>query len=121
MDAQATSVTVNIASNALDRITVTDNGKGVSVEGRELLCTSNCTSKLQDLDELSHVGGRSLGFRGAALAAIAELCDEVVVSTKTKEETAGVCLKFSRDGRLIRFDSSFTICRFSCSEKAHAD
>lgn len=76
----------------------------MSVEGRELLCTPNCTSKLQTLGELSHIGGKSLGFRGVALAAIVELCDEVVVSTKTKEETVGVCLKFARDGTLTRSD-----------------
>jgi len=100
LDAVATSVTVEISLNALDIIQVKDNGQGIGVEDRQLVCKRGCTSKIRTFEDLDKLGGSFLGFRGEALASVAELSEAVALTTRVDGEVVGTTLKFGRDGSL---------------------
>ncbi|KAL8941067.1 MAG: hypothetical protein Q9211_001968 [Gyalolechia sp. 1 TL-2023] len=100
LDAQATSINVEISANALDVIQVKDNGYGIAPEDRALVCRRHCTSKIKDLDDLANIGGASLGFRGEALASTVEMSGRVVVTTRIIGEATAVSLKVSRNGQV---------------------
>lgn len=102
LDASATSITIEIAANTVDSIQVKDNGHGIPSADRSLVCMQSCTSKLQTLDELQHIGSSSLGFRGEALASIAELSGSITVLTRVGDEKVGSSSSYGRDGTLLR-------------------
>jgi DNA mismatch repair ATPase MutL len=100
LDAIATSITVEISLDTLDIIQVKDNGQGIGVEDRQLVCKRGCTSKIKTFEDLDKLGGSFLGFRGEALASVAELSEAVALTTRVDGEVAGTTLKFGRDGSL---------------------
>lgn len=102
LDAKASSISIEIATNTLDKIIVKDDGSGIGIEDRRLLCKRGHTSKIVDLDDLAKLGGTFLGFRGTALASIAELSQEVTIVTKVEGEKSGTTLTFAPDGKLSR-------------------
>jgi DNA mismatch repair protein MutL len=71
LDAGATHVDVSIEQGGLDLVRVADDGGGIPREELSLAVAPHATSKLQDADDLFRVG--TLGFRGEALASIAEI------------------------------------------------
>ncbi|PYH81634.1 hypothetical protein BO82DRAFT_335426 [Aspergillus uvarum CBS 121591] len=101
LDASATSVTIEISQNTVDVVQVKDNGTGIPCEDHPLVCRSSFTSKIQTVDDLRHVGGTWLGFRGEALASAAEVSSSVVITTRVESESVGYVLKYGRDGELI--------------------
>lgn len=100
LDARATAISIEISANTLDVIQVKDNGTGIDIQGRQLLCKRGCTSKIRSLDDLSRLGGSFLGFRGEALASIAELSHALVVTTRIDGEVVGTSLKYAVSGML---------------------
>jgi DNA mismatch repair ATPase MutL len=100
LDAIATSVTVEISLDTLEIIQVKDNGQGIGVEDRQLICKRGCTSKIRIFEDLHKLGGSFLGFRGEALASVAELSEAVALTTRVDGEVVGTTLKFGRDGSL---------------------
>lgn len=100
LDAGASSISIEISQNTLDLIQVKDNGHGLSREDYDLLCSAGSTSKIQTVEDLSNVGGISLGFRGQALASIAEQSGTLVVTTKSENQVVASELLYGRDGRL---------------------
>ena len=109
LDAKATIVTAELSSNALDVIQVKDNGIGIAPVDRELVCRRHCTSKIKTIEELSRLGGTSLGFRGEALSSIAALSSGLKVTTKIDGEVVAETLSFTRAGELSRYLSSTQI------------
>lgn len=71
LDAGATHVDVSIEQGGLDLVRVADDGGGIPREELPLAVAPHATSKLQDADDLFRVA--TLGFRGEALASIAEI------------------------------------------------
>ncbi|TWT39760.1 DNA mismatch repair endonuclease MutL [Blastopirellula retiformator] len=71
VDAGATRVDVTIEHGGSELVRITDNGCGIAEEQLQLSIASHATSKIVDADDLFHVG--TLGFRGEALASIAEV------------------------------------------------
>lgn len=101
LDASATSISVETSQNTIDFLHVKDNGSGVSPEDYPLICKHACTSKIQSLEDLREIGGKSLGFRGEALASTAEISGSLTISTRTASEVTGSQLTFGRSGELI--------------------
>lgn len=102
LDAHATNINIEIASNTIDLIQVKDNGAGVGPDDRELLCKRGCTSKIRSYEDLVDLGGNHLGFRGEALASIAELSEKVIITTRVDGEIAGKACTFDNKGLLTR-------------------
>lgn len=69
IDANSTSIQIELLEAGLQKIEVTDNGDGMVREDAELSFSRHATSKLSSEHELFRI--RSLGFRGEALASIA--------------------------------------------------
>ena len=102
LDAAATSVFIELSQNTLDVIQVKDNGHGIPSTDIPFVCKRTFTSKLQTVEDLRTIGGRSLGFRGEALASAAEISGGVTVTTRVHDEPVGSSAKYGRDGELLR-------------------
>lgn len=102
LDACADAISIEVSANTLDLIQVKDNGFGIGVEDRQLLCKKGCTSKIRSIDDLAALGGSFLGFRGEALASVAEISNSVTITTRVEGEVVGSLLKFGPDGKLLR-------------------
>ncbi|KAM0564014.1 hypothetical protein ACHAPJ_000222 [Fusarium lateritium] len=85
IDAGATSIEITITPNTVDKIQVRDNGRGIQPEDYELLGLRSHTSKLRSYDELHLNGGKTLGFRGEALAS-ANLLATIKITTRTAQD-----------------------------------
>ena len=101
LDANATSLFVEISANTLDVVQVRDGGHGVAPQDRDLIARRYCTSKIRSLDDLKGIGGTSLGFRGEALAAAAELSGEMIVTTRVDGEQVADAVKIGRNGEVV--------------------
>lgn len=71
IDAHASLVEVHIEDSGLKRITVIDNGEGMSREDVALSFLPHTTSKITNEDHF--LGIKTLGFRGEALSSIASI------------------------------------------------
>ncbi len=78
LDAGARRIDVTIEQGGTALVRVTDDGCGIPAEELELAVASHATSKLATADDLFRV--RTLGFRGEALASIAEVSHLVLRS-----------------------------------------
>ena len=93
LDAGATKVKIEIEEGGIKKISVADNGCGITKEDLPLAFLPHATSKISSLDDLDEIA--TLGFRGEALASIASVC-QVSLSTKTKNVETGY--KIEADG-----------------------
>ena len=103
LDANAKAIFVEISANTLDTIQVRDSGHGIAPEDRDLVCRRYCTSKIGNEEELRTIGGTWLGFRGEALASLAELSGDLTVTTRVEGEVAAAASKVGRDGEVARY------------------
>src|SRR5574343_1463804 len=81
IDANSSSIKVQIKRGGRNLISVTDNGCGIKKEDLFLAVQRHATSKLDDLTDINH-----LGFRGEALASIENVSNLSIV---TKESIEG--------------------------------
>jgi DNA mismatch repair protein MutL len=88
IDAGAGSVEVSIEGGGIDLIRITDNGCGIAPEQLPLAIAPHATSKLPNDDDLFDV--RTLGFRGEALASIAEISHMTIRSRTADSDSAFV-------------------------------
>lgn len=86
LDAQATEIKIEIGNSGLKKIKISDNGIGMTREDLALCCKRHATSKIATEDDLNKIN--SLGFRGEALASIAEVSN-LKIKTKTQEDEVG--------------------------------
>lgn len=101
LDARAKAIFVDVATNTIDLIQVKDDGHGIASEDRALACRRYCTSKIRDFHDLKQVGGKWLGFRGEALASIADMSGAVFIRTRVEGEPVAVKLTYQRNGELV--------------------
>lgn len=81
VDSGATRIDVTVEQGGAELIRVVDNGCGIAAEELPLAVASHATSKIAGADDLFHV--TTLGFRGEALASIAEVSRMVIRSRPT--------------------------------------
>ncbi|MCA9133051.1 MAG: DNA mismatch repair endonuclease MutL [Planctomycetales bacterium] len=86
VDAGASQIELGIEGGGIERIRISDNGCGIPAEQIGLAIASHATSKLQTADDLFDV--HTLGFRGEALASIAEI-SHLTLRTRTADSDAG--------------------------------
>jgi DNA mismatch repair protein MutL len=99
IDALATRVEVDIAGGGADLIRIVDDGEGIHPDDLYLAVTSHATSKIEQADDLFSV--RTMGFRGEALASIAEV-SRFRIRSRQADAEAGVELEVNagRAGKL---------------------
>ncbi|MFN9434604.1 MAG: DNA mismatch repair endonuclease MutL [Planctomycetota bacterium] len=90
IDAGATQVEIAIDGGGTDLIRITDNGCGIEPDQLELALAPHATSKLVSSDDLFDV--RTLGFRGEALASIAEV-SHLTLRSRTASSDSGYELR----------------------------
>jgi len=86
VDAGATRIDVTVAQGGAELIRVVDNGCGIAADQLPLAVAPHATSKISEADDLFRVG--TLGFRGEALASIAEV-SRLVIRSRPAEAEAG--------------------------------
>ncbi len=79
LDADATSVTVELRDGGAARIQVADDGVGMMADDLELALERHATSKIGTDDDLTAIA--TLGFRGEALPAICAVTRFVIVTS----------------------------------------
>jgi DNA mismatch repair protein MutL len=86
VDAGATRIDVMVEQGGSELIRIVDNGCGIAAEQLALAIASHATSKIRDADDLFHVS--TMGFRGEALASIAEVSQLLIRSRPADAEAA---------------------------------
>lgn len=87
LDALSTRIEVDLEGGGAELIRVTDDGEGIHPQDIELAVTAHATSKLREADDLFHV--RTMGFRGEALASIAEV-SRLSLRSRRHDQLTGV-------------------------------
>ncbi len=86
IDSGATRIEVSVSQGGSELIRISDNGHGIAHNQLPLAVASHATSKITDADDLFRVD--TLGFRGEALASIAEI-SRLMLRSRTKDAEAG--------------------------------
>ena len=87
IDANATSISIEIENGGISLIRITDNGKGIAPDDIEMAFERHATSKIRRVEDLLKIS--TMGFRGEALASIASV-SKVEVITRTRENETGI-------------------------------
>lgn len=85
VDAEASSIHVNISEGGMALVEVRDDGWGVPKDQLKLALTPHATSKVRDDEDLFKIMTR--GFRGEALASMAAVSHLSMASTVAKQDT----------------------------------
>ncbi len=80
IDAQSDKIEVFVDKGGMEKIVVSDNGKGMSKEDLKLAILRHATSKIKDENDLFAIN--SLGFRGEAIPSIASVSKFQIASRK---------------------------------------
>eukprot|EP00934_Nitzschia_sp_Nitz4_P007464 Nitzschia sp. Nitz4//scaffold25_size161228//152328//154790//NITZ4_002457-RA/size161228-processed-gene-0.199-mRNA-1//-1//CDS//3329544667//7454//frame0 len=95
LDAGSTSIIIQVEGGGLSKISINDNGKGISKMDLALAATRHATSKLTNIQDFRSLD--TYGFRGEALASIS-MVSNVTITTRTADSPVGYQQKY-RDGR----------------------
>jgi DNA mismatch repair protein MutL len=90
IDAGASRIDVSVEQGGLELMRVSDDGCGIAAGQLPLALATHATSKIHDADDLFCV--HSLGFRGEALASIAEV-SRLTLRSRTRDVDAGAQLE----------------------------
>ena len=101
LDAQASTIAVDIQGGGLDRILVADNGYGIEKTDVPLAFERFATSKLSQADDLETIA--TFGFRGEALPSIAAV-SQLELITRTPDSTSGSKIEIDQ-GKVIEIGS----------------
>jgi DNA mismatch repair protein MutL len=87
IDADAHEIRVEVRTGGLRLIRVTDDGYGIPEDQLERACARHSTSKINSVEDLSHL--LTLGFRGEALASVAAVSELTLLSQTIETEELG--------------------------------
>ena len=90
VDAGAKRIEIVVEKSGSDLIKIVDNGCGIAAEQLVLALSPHSTSKVSEADDLFRI--HTLGFRGEALASIAEV-SQLVLSSRTADAEAGAQIR----------------------------
>jgi len=90
VDAGARRIDVSIEKGGTELVRVADDGGGIRADELPLAVASHATSKIVTADDLFDV--RTLGFRGEALASVAEI-SHLLLRSRHRDEPAGCQLE----------------------------
>lgn len=96
IDAGAQRITIALEKGGIDEIVVSDNGVGIAPDDVPLATKRHATSKISKSDDLWAL--HSLGFRGEALASIAEV-SRFTLTTRSTENNTGTRLTINGNGK----------------------
>ena len=97
IDAGAPRITLALEKGGSDEIVVSDNGFGIAPDDVPLAIKRHATSKISKTDDLWAL--HSLGFRGEALASIAEVSRFTLI-TRAAEAKTGTRLTLDDNGKV---------------------
>lgn len=83
LDANATKIEIKIEDAGLRNITIIDNGDGMDASDALSCFTRHATSKISSTDDIFSIS--TLGFRGEALASIAQISNTLLSSNNGEE------------------------------------
>ena len=89
LDAGATTIHIAVKQGGKERITITDNGCGMSLEDAKECFKRHTTSKIKKVEQLDTL--ETFGFRGEALASICSV-SKVTITTKEDDKKEGIKL-----------------------------
>lgn len=98
LDADSSSITIEINDGGKSYIRVTDDGDGILEDDLKIAFKRHSTSKLSNIGDLYKI--MSFGFRGEALASISTV-SKVEVLTKTNDKLKGI-QAFIEEGEIIK-------------------
>lgn len=87
VDSGADNIEVSVEEAGIKTMIVEDNGGGIAFEELPLAITHHATSKIYSIEDLDNI--YTLGFRGEALASIADVTNLEIVSKSIDEKTGG--------------------------------
>lgn len=99
LDAQATSIKIDIEKGGVKSIRIADNGKGIAKEELTLALSRHATSKIKSLNDLESIS--SLGFRGEALASISSVSRLTLTSKPADQDQAWQACAEGRDMEVV--------------------
>ncbi|KAK9367536.1 hypothetical protein V1509DRAFT_626249 [Lipomyces kononenkoae] len=104
LDAGANSIYVEIDDTTVNYLCIRDNGSGIRHgEDRDLMCLPHTTSKIQKFEDLHTARVETMGFRGEALASLAEIAGKLEIITRANGDTVAERWSVRKDGS--RFDT----------------
>ena len=109
VDAESTSIRIEIRAGGKRLIHVSDNGVGMAREDALLALERHATSKVSRIEDLEHI--QTFGFRGEALASIASV-SQFELLTRTADALEGT--KVNVDGGVFR-----SVQESGCSPGTH--
>ncbi len=92
IDAQASSIRIIIQNSGLKKIIVIDNGMGMSHKDLQIAPLPHTTSKINNKQDLYQI--KTLGFRGEALASIAQI-SHLTIKSRAKDKQIGHEIKIN--------------------------
>ncbi len=98
LDAQATSITVEIQAGGRSLIRVSDDGVGMSKDDALLCLERHATSKIQKAEDLQSID--TMGFRGEALPSIASVC-RMTLTTRERDGDPAATQIIINGGKLL--------------------
>lgn len=87
VDSGADNIEVRVEDAGIKTMIVEDNGSGIAFDELPLAITHHATSKIYSIEDLDNI--YTLGFRGEALASIADVTNLEIVSKSIDEKTGG--------------------------------
>lgn len=98
IDANSSTIVIDIKEGGKKYLRVTDNGNGISKDELKLAFLRHSTSKINTSEDLQNI--HSLGFRGEALASITAV-SQLQLITKTSDSLSGQQIEV-HGGNIIR-------------------
>lgn len=104
LDAGASSVQITIDQTTLGCVSVSDNGTGIAPTDRGVAAAASATSKIRTYEDIETT--TTLGFRGEALAAIADISGSstsggMTMTTRVASEKVAVQWRVDCGGRAL--------------------